>query len=186
MARVLLACVGEPSEMFDQVCWFRGECHPTSNLCFQATPPTLHQAVSWSALRRPPPASTTPWWRASPPPPCSPPPPAPPQPVRHCSTAPSAGTSAPSGGDIQTFCCCFDDARQRRNRLPCSQRLESNVPLIKASKCPTDLASYRSISLLYDPQVLERLILSKSVPTSSFRAHYSTTTLLTTLTQTVL
>ena len=80
------------------------------------------------------------------------------------------------------------------NSIPTLWKKAKIVPILKPHKTPTEPASYRPISLLFNPvKILERLVLTNITPhiplsptQHGFRTLHSTTTLLTSLTQTTL
>ena len=75
--------------------------------------------------------------------------------------------------------------------IPNIWKIGKIITILKPNKSPTEPASYRPISLLCNPlKIIERLVLTNittHIPRSptqhGFRAHHSTTALLTTLTQ---
>jgi len=76
------------------------------------------------------------------------------------------------------------------NTIPNIWNIDKIITILKPNKSPTEPASYRPISLLCNPlKIPERLVLTNITPhiplsptQHGFRAHHSTTTLLTTLT----
>ena len=80
------------------------------------------------------------------------------------------------------------------NTIPNLWKTAKIIPILKPNKSPTQPASYRPISLLCNPvKILERLILvniTPHIPLSptqhGFRSQHSTSTLLTSLSQTIL
>ena len=77
------------------------------------------------------------------------------------------------------------------NSIPNIWKLAKIIPILKPNKSPPEPASYRPISLLYNPsKILERLVLN-NITTLTYHprntaSQHSTSTLLTNLTQTLL
>ena len=94
---------------------------------------------------------------------------------------------------ISALCDLFNHSI-RLNVIPSIWKLASIIPLLKPGKPPTSPSSYRPISLLSNPaKILERLVLDKIapfIPTSpsqhGFKPLHSTTSLLTSLSQSIL